>query len=246
VRFYQRLLAKDVDEAAEIAASFIKGKTLENMGDDLLLPALRLAEADRHKGKLDEEHQAYLQQSTRALLEDMVQRSDELTAGDGAKAKIDLKTKPEKVEAPAAKANGHGDSPVLCIPARDEADEIAVYFLSLLLLKRGLQSKVMSSTTLAGECIQEADAGATRVACIISVPPYGYTHARYLTRRLRADPKIKVVTAVLTGGDVAELKQRQPVIAADELTTGFQQTLAAVMSLVHTDAPVTEPVLHAA
>jgi hypothetical protein len=257
VRFYQRLLARDVDEAAEIATAFMKGKTLEDLGDDLLLPALRLAEADRHKGRLDDEHQTYLAQSTRALIEDMVDRSDELSAGEGAKPKIDLK---EKVETPAqepARSVSESAATILCIAARDEADELAVLFLSLLLQKRGLKTRTLSSSILAGECLQEADGDGTRVACVVSVPPYGYTHARYLTRRLKADSnKLKVITAVLTGGDTEELKQRKPLIAADELATTFKQTLALVISLVHVSSPAAEtpvlegpsarPVLHAA
>jgi predicted PurR-regulated permease PerM len=51
---YQRMLAGDPFEAAEQAYDFLKGSSLENYCDTILLEGLRLAEADRRLGHLDE------------------------------------------------------------------------------------------------------------------------------------------------------------------------------------------------
>ena len=48
-RFYQRLLALDPEEAADIAEEYLKENSLESLYDKVLLPALSLAEQDRHR-----------------------------------------------------------------------------------------------------------------------------------------------------------------------------------------------------
>jgi predicted PurR-regulated permease PerM len=51
-RLYQRLLAGDVEEAAQLCAAFAEGKPPGGLHDGLLLPALLLAEHDRRNGAL--------------------------------------------------------------------------------------------------------------------------------------------------------------------------------------------------
>jgi len=53
-QFYQRLLALDQEDARGIAMNFLKSHSLESLYDQVLIPALALAEQDRHKGGLDE------------------------------------------------------------------------------------------------------------------------------------------------------------------------------------------------
>src|SRR5207253_5297645 len=57
-RFYQRMLAMDLDEATEVAEDFVKDKSMEDLEDKVIIPARMLAEEDRHRGRLDEEHQS--------------------------------------------------------------------------------------------------------------------------------------------------------------------------------------------
>ena len=51
-RFYQRLLAHDQDEARHIAEIYLKEKPLGSFYDSVLIPALALAEQDRHPNSL--------------------------------------------------------------------------------------------------------------------------------------------------------------------------------------------------
>jgi hypothetical protein len=121
--------------------------------------------------------------------------------------------------------------PVLCIPARDEADDIAALMLVQLLQKRGIPAQRLSSAALAGECVEAVGRGQARIACVTSVPPFGYTHARYLCRRLRSQfPELKIIAAFLTEGELDEIKQRQPPIPADEVVVTLKQALAGVLS----------------
>jgi hypothetical protein len=242
-RFYQRMLAMDLEEATHIAEEFLKGKSLEALADEVIVPALTLAERDRHRGKLDEAHEEFLFQNTRLLAEDMAERADDVIEGNNS---------PRSRNGPRESAchiNGDAvsEATVLCIPARDEADEIAALMLAQLLNKRGVKARALSAHSLAGECLQEVDRDQTRLACIIAVPPLGYTHARYLCRRLRSQfPTLKLVAAILTGRDVEEIKNRKPAIPADELATSLKQAFTAICSLAQTSTPHSEEAVLAA
>ena len=59
-QFYQRLLALDQEDARLIATTFLKAHTLVGLYDEVLVPALTLAEHDRHKGALDETRESFL------------------------------------------------------------------------------------------------------------------------------------------------------------------------------------------
>ena len=52
-RFYQRLLALDRDEARVILVEYLRNKPLEELYDSVLIPALNLAEKDRHRNRID-------------------------------------------------------------------------------------------------------------------------------------------------------------------------------------------------
>src|SRR5205807_5115515 len=133
-RFYQRLLAMDVEEATEVAEQFLKGKSLEELYDALLVPALTLAEEDRHRGRLDEEREQFVFKTTRVLVDDLAARAEQLVNGNKSSRG------PARQEAPS-RENGiqSGELAALCIPARDEADEIAAQMLVQLLNRSGLK-----------------------------------------------------------------------------------------------------------
>jgi hypothetical protein len=231
-KFYQRMLAMNLDEATELAEDYLKGKSLEQLDDCVIIPALSLAEEDRHRGRLDEEREQFMFQNTRILVEDLTERADNLISGSNSGRK-------QSDDAPNTQpADSNGHPSVLCIPARDEADEIAALMLEQLLTRRGINAKVLSCAGLLGECIQKVEEEKPGVVCVAAVPPFGYVHARYLCRRLRNRfPDLKVVAAILTEGDVSEIKKRQPPVAADEIGSSLAQALAAILYLLPTANP---------
>jgi len=229
-RFYQRMLAMDLEEATEIAEEFIKGKSLEELYDAMIIPALSLAEEDRHRGKLDETRQQFLFQNTRILVEDIAERADDLIARNGSlKARLSAKSNGTREKRPAPITGAQ----VVCIPARDQADELAAFMLAQLLNKRGIAARALPSGVLAAESLQRVGQEQARIACVSAVPPFGYMHARYLCRRLRAQfQDLKLVGAILTERDPQELTQRQPPIAADQVASSLKQGMNLVLSLL--------------
>lgn len=70
-RLYQRLLAMDMDEAVDLAEEESKGRSLVEIYDELLLPALAMAERDRHRGTLMGRRSDFAMAALGELVEDM-------------------------------------------------------------------------------------------------------------------------------------------------------------------------------
>jgi predicted PurR-regulated permease PerM len=241
MKYYQRLLAKDLDEATAVVEEFLKGKPLEDLYDQVIIPALTLAEEERHRGRLDDA--LFLLQSTRLLIEDLGERP-ELISGPALNRAEALAQK-KTVVATYSVPTDNGCVSVMCIPARDEADELAALMLEQLLKRRGLSARALSTGVLVGEHLDELGRGGCKIACVASVPPFGYMHARYLCRRVHAHLQtVKVIATIFTERDVEELKGRQPPLAADEIATSLRNTVNIVLSLVTVETePAPEPVL---
>jgi predicted PurR-regulated permease PerM len=80
--FYQRLLALDPDEAALIAENYLKEKPIGSFYDTVLIPALAMAEQDRHLNTLDATTADFISQSTRDLIEELGERPLETASLD--------------------------------------------------------------------------------------------------------------------------------------------------------------------
>ncbi len=196
-----------------------------------------MAEGDRHKGRLDEKRVQFLLDSTRILIEQLSVESLQ-TAEDGTK----IPNSEEKIERPETTEASDLEASVVCIPAHDEADELAARMLGELLHKKGVSARVLSCTALAGECLEHVKNGQAKIACVTVIPPFGYMHARYMCRKLHDQfPDLKVVAAVLTEKDVEEVRQRRPKLQADELAASLQQAMTAVLSFMPETKKEEEP-----
>src|SRR5437764_1722025 len=116
-RVYPRLLAMDDQEARSVADLYLRENSLSQLYDSVIIPALIMAEQDRHKGALDPARQEFLFLSVREMLVELAER--------GLKADA-----PEPRLEPSA-------GRILVLPANDEADEIAAGMLAQLLEQAG-------------------------------------------------------------------------------------------------------------
>jgi predicted PurR-regulated permease PerM len=188
-RFYQRLLAMDHDEARQVLENYLEGKTLEELYDSVLIPALSLAEQDRHQNRLEDAHLKFIGQSTRELIDEFWEpRSEELHAvlegGDtGGLESADL-------------ARAVQSCKVLCLPARDEADEMVGIMLAQVLEIAGHQAQCVPLGTSA-EMLAQVKDEKPDVVCISALPPFAIPHARSLYAKLRAqDSKLKILVGL--------------------------------------------------
>jgi methanogenic corrinoid protein MtbC1 len=222
-RFYQRLLALDPEEAADVAEEYLQENSLESLYDRVLLPALSLAEEDRHHGDLDEEKQRFILTTMRELVDEL-----------GAKAKLVADAAQEVGDSSPPAASVSPESSVLCLPARDEADEIAGAMLAQLLEAKGVHVLLLSAQSLSGEMVSQVSEQEAAVVCVSALPPLAATHARYLCKRLRPKfPTLKIVVGLWqTGGSTKKAQARLVEIGIDQFATTLAEATQHLVQIV--------------
>ena len=80
VTFYQRLLARDQDEATQLVLAQAKASSPEQVYDDFLVPALNYAKRDRERDDLTDSDEQFVLQAVREILEDLGERREAATA----------------------------------------------------------------------------------------------------------------------------------------------------------------------
>lgn len=207
IRYYQRLLAHDQDEAAEFAEEQAALAPLEQVYDDVLMPTMALARGDVRADKLDAEGQQYVVHATRQIAEELARRSRAASARQVA-ADVKAEAKEAKAEARAAESRHEAPAVVaanalppalprlklLVCPARDATDETAMAMLRELIDPQRYDWSVASTSHLASDVVAQLEREAPAILCIASVPPGGLAQTKYICLRARAAfPGLKIV-----------------------------------------------------
>jgi predicted PurR-regulated permease PerM len=168
VTYYQRLLAHDRDEAAEIVRGYVAANGREKVYDDLLLPALCHAKHDRERDELTEADERFIIEATHELMAELG------PVGDN-----------EALEAEVR---------VLGLATRDDLDEAALeLFRQLCDIPPG-EMEIADPDMLAGEQVNLVGRKQPAIVCVGALPPGGLAHAKYLCKRLRARyPEAKIL-----------------------------------------------------
>jgi predicted PurR-regulated permease PerM len=220
-RFYQRLLAMDDQDARTVIDSYLTGHSLLQLCDAVLVPALTLAEHDRHKGALDPDREAFLFLSVKEMLTELVERAEKSGFADAA---ITGEATPATPAAPAAPGGR-----ILCIPANDEADEVTAAMLALLLEHAGcIVVTLMPDASL--QQLAFVQPAADDIFCISALPPFAFAHARTLSHQLRARfPGIRIVVGVWGfAGETERAMERFQTPRPDKLVTSLADAIQAV------------------
>jgi predicted PurR-regulated permease PerM len=216
-KFYQRLLAMDDQEARTVIDRYLNEHSLLELCDSVLIPALTLAEHDRHKGALDQDREEFLFLSVKEMLAELAERAVRAALAD-VEAAGDAKPAP---------ACGR----IFCIPASDEADEVTAAMLALLLEHSGCV--VLPFTPDPGlQQLTFVQPAADDVFCISALPPFAFAHARTLSHQLRVRfPKIRIVVGVWGfAGDTERAMERFQAPRPDRLVTSLADAIQAVLN----------------
>jgi predicted PurR-regulated permease PerM len=225
-RVYQRLLAGDQEEASELIDGYLEQMPLGEVYDTVLIPALALAETHWQRGEINEDRHKLIFQSLKETVEELGERQPD------AHAKETVKTTKETDGAPDSLAATNASSlRVLCLPARDEADEIAGRMLAQLLAVKGCVVEAVSVTALASEMVDLVEQRKADVVCISAMPPTAAAHARYLCKRLQGRfPDAHLIVGLWNAsGDLNKARER----VGCGSTTAVVGTLAAAQEKIH-------------
>jgi predicted PurR-regulated permease PerM len=173
VSYYQRLLARDQDEATQLVLAHAKTSGEERVYDELLVPALNYVQRDRECHDLTEADEKFILQATREILEDLGERLVAANVASVPPADGPESPPPRKVR-------------ILGCPGHDEGDALALEMLRQLLDPARWEVEVLSLELLSAEMVALAATKEPAVVCIAALPPGGLARTRYLCKRLRS------------------------------------------------------------
>lgn len=200
-RLYQRLLARDTLEAGEIVEEAYRKSSLVEVIDEVILPALQLAEGDRHGGRLEPERHVDLGESLQVIMEAVDDR-------------------------PVVPSSTRPAVTVVCLPARDVADEIAGHMVGRALKSHPVNFEVLSSRLTAGEMVEKVGQMKADAVFVSAIPPYASQHARYIFKRLRnAYPDLKIMVALWGVKPGSKSYRSLACVGAGRLTTSVKESL---------------------
>jgi predicted PurR-regulated permease PerM/methanogenic corrinoid protein MtbC1 len=232
-RFYQRLLAEDVEEADELLAEYLEDQPVVKVYDEVVLPAMGLAEADWHRDRLDKAKQQMIRDAVRELVEEIGDRprktrEPEEIEKKGAECALPRTANPQ----PANLAQY--ERCILCIPARDEADEISGMMMAQILTQEGYSAEYVSVDKLASEYIELVEKKKVEVVIVSALPPAAATHARYIVKRLRTRfPDLKIIVGLWTlPGDLKRSKGRLASAGTDNVVGSIGAAVEQVGQVV--------------
>ena len=220
--FYERLLAMDQAEAHNIADRFLERRGIVDLYDEVVMAALIMTEQDRHKGVLDDVRSSYLFQSATELIAELTDYKSQVLNDPV----CDPQSVPER------------SSPIVCVPANDQADEIAATMLAQLLEQCGHKTLLLPSTALSPEILTRLSEEAGTILCISAVPPFAFAHARTLALRLRQSvPSNRILVGLWnTSGDKDVLRERFGQAKPDFVVSTLREALAQIKECEQTQA----------
>ncbi|TZF90869.1 AI-2E family transporter [Cognatilysobacter lacus] len=186
-RFYQRLLAQDDTEAADLLDDYAALDGLERAYDEIVVPTLAHAREDLRQGRLDAADHERIVDEAHALVDAhrRLIRPDALVGADLTR--------------------------VLAIPVRDAVDEVAVSMLGKLVDMGRIEWTAHTSAVLASDVIELVRAARVDALVLVSVPPGGLANVRYLAKKLGAEfeglPILVVRPGLLAGAQVRQRRE---------------------------------------
>ena len=215
VRFYQRLLARDPEEAAELAEEYLEEESLDRLYDAVVIPALGFAEQDRLRGSLDRAGVQEIAEDTIELVEELAE--EHVPAAD---------------QEAGADAAGAAAAPreVLCIGARNGLDEAAAAMLGQLLIRRGTRARILPRAVVSGRNMARLETEGVDLICLSYVNPGATQHAQRLVRRLRQHfgGEVRIMVGMWTANQAPEARELLEATGADLVAASLWQAVRQI------------------
>jgi predicted PurR-regulated permease PerM/GAF domain-containing protein len=210
--FYQRMLASNPRDARALIETTLKARSSRaEVYDTILIPALTMIEEARHSEEMTAAHADEVLQSVEELIE-------ELSSGGA-----------------VGSPNQHGPAKrVLCLPARDFADEIACQ-LAQQVLEETATVQIVPADSSMTNLQQHMARQQPEVICVVGVPPRAVRHIRMRCHQIRARfPESVVVACILSDeNDLSSLRSRIPIEDAQHVVSSLQLMRDYLTSVLH-------------
>ena len=202
LQLYQRLLAMDHAEASAVVEQFLKDHPLLELYEQVIVPALILAEQERHRGTLEQKREEFV---FLCLNEIIAELTGEITSDTQHPGRI------------------------FVIPAKDQADEISGALFAQLLEREG--HAVISLPLGSANELAMLKPSAEDIICVSALPPFAFSAAAKLCVQLRSSyPEPRIMAGIWgfpAGREsmLERLEKSSRTIVATSFTQALEQTV---------------------
>jgi len=224
VTLFQRLLAKDDDEAWELVQEYPTRHPEVEIYDEVLLPVLQRAQTAHDRGDLSAEDLQYIHRCVGQFVDEPpASAGADSSGGEADRGDADDEAGEERRPA------------VVGCAVRSVSDDHAAVMFGKLLDRRKFRYDVLTSDTVLGELRAHLEDEMPAAVCLFAIPPGGVTQTRLLSKRLRREfPELKIlVLCWRKDDDDSRLAEH-----FEQATDGFATSLLELRGKLHTLLPV--------
>ena len=197
---YQRMLAGDPIETTEQAQAFLKGGTLTQYYEQIMMGALRLAWADLQRGRLDQQETQRIRNTVSEVVEDLESHNESQDTSEDGVPPGKLKQLEEIVsaEAPPSAPINRVEGTVLCIPGLGLLDETVAIPFAQLLRREGIPAEAKETETLSMSKLFALELKDVGFICLCYLEHATPAQLHYASRRLRRKaPGVSILVCIL-------------------------------------------------
>ena len=207
VRYYQRLLARDEDEAHGIVNAKVTELGVTGVMDQMLIPALSLASQHRTQNEITDDDVNFILASTAEI----VQQFRENKSGQ-----LDV---------------AGSDAQIAGIATASPIDQLVLDMLQIALNASGNPIDALTPQLSSEKAVAHAVRQGTPLACIVSLSPTRGSEVRQFCRQLRADQpqaNLLVLRPMPEDSGASRSAQRMREAGADVVVTTIEEAVDAI------------------
>jgi predicted PurR-regulated permease PerM len=248
---YQRMLARDPVEAAEQAETFLKEKPLVSYYEEVLVEALKLAQADADRGLLDDDRKLHVRDAVAEIVDDLSAHKDKSEPMSDVRpdAKTDtplasIRLTEESLGRAAGEIPTHWRTgkPVLCVPGIGPLDEAFTMIVAQSIERQEIGVRAEQWDAISMSRVFSLDTEGVELLCLCYLANVTSAQIRYTVRRLRRKAPNAFILVTLAGeaanGDMKTTLQSSANV--EVVQQSLRETIAKVLAFATSSSKLDE------